>query len=146
MICIIRVSKGFRYFYATYFSIVFLHVRPMVSADIHPLLTAHAAVLLVLLPRVGMDKAEQTPVARADTLVLLSELQQSLGAAIRVLRIDEASHPAVVHSFDGRSLPAFVLIRDGAELWRQQGLPQGKQMAALLLSKLLPSGGHQQLT
>jgi hypothetical protein len=112
----------------------------MFSADVHPLLTANAAVLLVLLPRVGMDQAEQTPAERAETLVLLSDLQQSLGTAIRVLRIDEASHPAVVHSFDERGLPAFVLIREGAELWRQQGLPQGKQMAALLLSKLLPAG------
>jgi hypothetical protein len=111
----------------------------MFSADAHPLLTTNAAVLLVLLPRVGMGLAEQTPVARADTLRLLNELQHSLGSAIRVLRIDEASHPAVVHSFDGRGLPACVLMRDGAELWRQQGLPQGQQMAAALLSKLRPA-------
>lgn len=97
-------------------------------------------MLLVLLPRVGIGKSEQTPAVRANTLHVISTLQQSLGSAIRVLRIDEASHPAVVHSFDGRGLPAFVLIREGVELWRQQGLPEGQQMAALLLSKLLPTG------
>ena len=112
----------------------------MLSADFNPLLPVSAAVLLVLLPRVGMDKEEQNPLARAATLVILTTLQQRLGSAIQVLRIDEASHPAVVHSFDGRGLPAFVLMREGAELWRQQGLPLGKQIVALLLSKLVPGG------
>ena len=112
----------------------------MVPAPTRSLQTTDAAVLLVLLPRVGLAQTEQTPAARTSTLLMLSALQQRLGAAIRVLRIDEASHPAVVRSFDGRGLPAFVLIQNGAELWRQQGLPEGQQMAALLLSKLLPSG------
>ena len=53
-----------------------------------------------------------------------------------MLGVDEASLPAVVHAFDGRGLPAFVLLRDGAELWRQQGLPEGETAATLLLSKL----------
>jgi hypothetical protein len=101
-----------------------------------PVLPPHVAMLLVLLPPVGPAAGQQLLAVRTTTLLLLNTLQQQVGAAIRVLRVDEASHPAVVHSFDGRGLPAFVLIRDGVELWRQQGLPEGERMAAKLLSKL----------
>jgi thioredoxin-like negative regulator of GroEL len=93
-------------------------------------------MLLVLLPTVGPGPRQETPLARTATVLLLEGLQQELGTAIRVLKVDEASHPAVVHAFAGQGLPAFVLLRDGAELYRQQGLPQGALMAALLLSKL----------
>ena len=73
---------------------------------------------------------------QAATLAALNHLQQELGTAIQVLRIDEATHPAVVRSFNGRGLPAFVLTRHGLELWRQQGLPTTDGIAALLLGKL----------
>jgi thioredoxin-like negative regulator of GroEL len=70
------------------------------------------------------------------TVLLLKSLQLELGAAIRVLKVDAASHPAIVRAFDSHGLPAFVLLRDGAGLYRQQGLPEGTPMVALLLSKL----------
>jgi len=91
-----------------------------------------AAVLLVLLP------PEPSATAQAATRATLLTLQQQLGAAIRVLRVDEASHPDVVRSFDGRDLPAWVLMRHGVELGRQPGLPAGAATVALLLSKLEP--------
>lgn len=65
-------------------------------------------------------------------------LQRELGTAIRVLRLEEATYPAAVHSFDSRGLPAFVLMRRGVELWHQLGLPEGDGIAARLLSKLGP--------
>ena len=100
------------------------------------MLPAHATMLLVLLPSVGPGSKQENLLARNATNELLNGLQAQLGSAIRILKIDEFSHPGVVHAFDGRGLPAFVLLRDGAELWRQQGLPVGEPMAALLLSKL----------
>ncbi|SDY59844.1 thioredoxin family protein [Hymenobacter psychrophilus] len=108
----------------------------MFPFTILPLLPAHPAMLLVLLPTVGPGALEATPLARSNTNQLLRNLQLELGAAIRVLKVDEGTHPAVVQAFDGRGVPAFVLLRDGEELWRQQGLPEGEPMAALLLSKL----------
>jgi hypothetical protein len=108
----------------------------MFPSAIRPLLPAHPAMLLVLLPTVGPGPRQETPLARAATVLLLKSLQLELGAAIRVLKVDEASNPAVVRAFDGRGVPAFVLLRDGAELYRQQGLPEGAPMATLLLSKL----------
>ena len=96
-------------------------------------LAPEAAVLLVLLPPVGTAQ----PV-RAATLAALQALQQQLGSVIRVLTVDEGSYPVVVHSFSPLDLPAFVLVRRGVELWRQQGLPEGEAIVAQLLSKLAP--------
>ncbi len=108
----------------------------MFSATILPLLPTHAAMLLVLLPAVGPGAKQETPHARAAINLSLSALQLQLGDAVRVLKVDEASHPAVVHAFDGRGVPAFVLLRGGEEVYRQQGLPEGAPLAALLLHKL----------
>ena len=100
-----------------------------------PLITSSPlpAVLLVLLPEAVSDVARE---GRAAVLAGLSRLQRQLGAAIQVLRVDEATYPAVVHSFDVGGLPAFVLTWHGTELWRAQGLPDGEDIADLLLSKL----------
>ena len=90
--------------------------------------SADAAMLLVLLPSVGT--APQVRVAA------LATLQQELGAAIRVLTVDEVSHPSVVRSFQATDLPCFVLMRQGVELWRQGGLPEGEAIVPLLLARL----------
>ena len=111
----------------------------MFPATILPLLPAHAAMLLVMLPTVGPGAKQESLPTRTATNLLLQGLQLQLGAAVRVLKVDEASHPAVVHAFDGKGVPAFVLLRDGEELYRQQGLPEGAPMAALLLGKLAAS-------
>ena len=82
------------------------------------MLPAEAAVLLVLLAAPGAVGPD--PVVSAAAL---AALQQQLGAAVRVLRLDTANHPAVVSSFDAAELPCFVLVHHGIELWRQCGLP-----------------------
>ena len=117
-------------------------IIPMPTLVPAPAPAAEAAVLLVLLPATGTAR----PV-RAATLAALQALQQRLGPAIRVLTVDETTHPTVVRSFDGRGVPAFVLMRQGKELWRQQGLPEGEFIVFQLLSRLAaaPAGsgaGH----
>jgi hypothetical protein len=100
-------------------------------------LAADVAVLLVLLPPEGT-----APPVRVATLAAMQVLQQRLGSVIRVLAVDEASHPAVVRSFQPADLPAFVLVRQGVELWRQLGLPEGELIVAQLLARLgLPPDG-----
>jgi thioredoxin-like negative regulator of GroEL len=81
-----------------------------------------AAVLLVLLP-LGEGAA---------VTATLAALQQQLGATVRVLAINAATHPAVVRSFGPPALPACVLVRQGVELWRQPGLPDADAVAGLL--------------
>lgn len=100
----------------------------MPASSSPPPAPSDTAVLLVLLPL----EAGAAPPA------WLQALQQQLRPAIRVLRIDPASHPAVVRSFQAAELPACVLVRQGIELWRQHGLPEGEHLAPLLLSKLAP--------
>jgi len=108
---------------------------PLPTHPLSPPPPPDATVLLVLLPPVGTAR----PV-RAATLAALQALQQQLGSAIRVLTVDEGSHPVVVHSFAPGELPAFVQVRRGVELWRQHGLPEGEFIVAELLSKLVPPG------
>ena len=98
-------------------------------------LPADAAMLLVLLPPVGT-----APQVRVGTLAALAALQGELGTAIRVLTVDELSHPVVVRSFHATDLPCFVLMQQGVELWRQGGLPEGVDIVPLLLGKLGPAG------
>ena len=87
--------------------------------DPHPiLLTARSGVLLVFfMPSKPTNRAQ-----RAILTALADAVQAQLGSLVRVLRIDEADHPDVVQTFGITQLPAFVLLRRGVELWRQQGL------------------------
>ena len=85
----------------------------------HPiLLTARLAVLLVFfMPSEPTNRAQRVVLA-----ALADSIQAQLGSLVRVLQIDEADHPDVVQTFGITQLPAFVLLRRGVELWRQQGL------------------------
>lgn len=104
--------------------------RLMSPSSSSTVLLPEPAVLLVLLPPTLFDGAR---LAAAQTTASLLHLQSLLGPDIRVLKVDEASHPAVVRSFGTPELPACVLMRQGVELWRQHGLPEDdKELTALL--------------
>ena len=98
-----------------------------VSPIAPPLPDDVALVLLVLLPTVPANLAAQTWTATTATLNLLQT------------QLATANHPAVVRSFDGKGLPAFVLQEHGIEVWRQQDLPKSESIVAELLSKALPT-------
>lgn len=94
--------------------------------------SAAAAVLLVMLPAVARP-AESPPVfSVADQ----ARLQRQLGPAVQVLRINAAEYEAVVRSFEPVQLPACVLVRQGLELWRTEGLPRPDNLVPLILSKV----------
>jgi hypothetical protein len=99
-----------------------------------PARLADAAVLLVLLPPALSSEAPY----KAQTNKSLRNLQGRLGPGIRVLQVDEASHPAVVRSFGTPGLPACVLVRQGVELWRHQGLPEDETSVLTLLEAASP--------
>lgn len=94
---------------------------------------APTAVLLVLLPLMAAGVAQQV---RATTRTLLDALQRRLGTQVQVLVVEEESDPDVVRSFWAEPLPAFLLVRQGVELWRQPGLPEGEHLAEQLLHRL----------
>ncbi|OON66226.1 hypothetical protein [Hymenobacter sp. CRA2] len=105
----------------------------MTASSSKPLPPAsEAAVLLVLLP---VARPEGQP-----TTAALEQLQHRLGSSIRVLKINEASHPTVVHSFHATELPACVLVQQGIELWRHSGLPDEAVTASLLEQFVFSAG------
>jgi hypothetical protein len=101
----------------------------MNTDDPHPVLsTAPWAVLLVFFMPPELVNREQ----RAELTTLADSIQTQLGSLVRVLRVDETSHPDVMQSFAITQTPAFVLIRRGVELWRQQGLSDDVTLVALI--------------
>lgn len=86
----------------------------------HPILVpAKTAVLLVFLPS-ATTTGNINP--RSSLTRLVEPIQQQLGESVRILKIDAITHPDVVQSFDIHQFPAFVLVRQGIELWRQEGI------------------------
>lgn len=69
-----------------------------------------------------MPSASANRQERTLLTTLTDSLQEQLGGLLRILRINEPSCPDVVQSFAITQTPAFVLVRRGIELWRQEGL------------------------
>ena len=92
-----------------------------------------AAVLLVLqAPPARMGPRPGGTIPAAD----LAALQGRLGAAVRVLQVDETNYPAIVRSFAPAQLPTSVLMHQGVELWRRQGLPNAAEIGAMLVARM----------
>ncbi|MCY7355954.1 MAG: thioredoxin [Rudanella sp.] len=114
------------------------------------LIPAKTAVLLVFVPSVsGRESISQ----RLSLIELVETLQQQLGGLVRVLTIDETLHSDVVRSFDVRQLPAFVLVQQGIEIWRHEGMLDEVMLANLshwmleMVRKVTPPrGGITHLT
>lgn len=93
-----------------------------------------ATVLLVMVPPLASRQETAGPLPALPAYV--AALQQQVGAAVLVLKVDEASYPAVVRSFAPLHLPALVLVQQGAELWRQEGLLAAEEVGPLIRAKI----------
>ncbi|MEZ0487343.1 thioredoxin family protein [Fibrella aquatica] len=93
------------------------------------------AVLLCFLPSATTQDALRE---RAFMSAMALDLQQRLPGSVRILKVDESIHPEVVKSFHLTQLPAFVLVQQGIERWRQEGIRRFDELALLpgLLSTL----------
>jgi thioredoxin-like negative regulator of GroEL len=105
------------------------------------LLTARSAVLLIFF----MPPAAANLTERSTLTALADAIQARLGGLVRVLRVDEATHPDVVQSFAITQTPAFVLLRRGVELWRQQGLSDEATLIGLIRGMLQTNPVKDQL-
>ena len=105
------------------------NLRVMEANLINPvIIPAHAAVLLCFMPDVSVrQQAAEHPTLNA----VMSQLQKRLPPSVRMLRIDEAAHPEVVKSFNVIELPAFVLVRQGVEQWRREGVKAVRDVASM---------------
>lgn len=95
-------------------------------------LSNHSAVLLIFF--IPSDIANRPQ--RALITALAESIQTQLGSLVRVLCIDETDHPDVLQRFAITQLPAFLRVRRGIELWRQQG-PADETMLVELIRRLL---------
>ncbi|MFD1144698.1 thioredoxin family protein [Larkinella insperata] len=89
---------------------------------------AKTAVLLVFVP----DSLTQQIVVNR----LLERVGAELGDVVRITRVDQVVHPEVVRSFGVQQLPSFILLRQGAEIWRHNGLPDLADLMRLLTERL----------
>ncbi len=111
--------------------------------DLQPIyIPARTVVLLLFMP-----PARTAHSLRATLTALAQSLQDHLGSQVRVLRIDEATHPEVVQSFHITQTPAFVLVRQGVEIWRQQdGLLDGDTLVRMIRGLLVENQATGQPT
>ncbi len=111
------------------------------------LVSPKAANLLIFLPR-SETRTESRLEARTETIGhrlpegLYDALQHQFGKNLRILKIDDVSHPEVIASFGVSQCPTFVLVQQGAEIWRQEGLTDFDQFLVSLQAKMdaLPMG------
>lgn len=54
---------------------------------------------------------------------VVEQLLGQLTGKVQLLKIEEVVHPGVVRSFDIDKFPTLVLVSEGKELWRCEGLP-----------------------
>ncbi len=115
----------------------------MTPDDPHPVLfTAQSAVLLIFFMPSELVNRPQ----RVQLTALADAIQMQLGSLVRVLRVDETSHPDVTKTFAITQLPAFVLLRRGVELWRQQGLSDKSTLVGIIRGLLTANPANDQLT
>ena len=101
--------------------------------DPYPVLrSAQLAVLLIFFMPTELANRQQ----RALLTALADSLQAQLGGVLRILRVDVVNNPDVVQSFAITRTPAFVLVRRGVELWRQEG-PSDEATLVGLMQDLL---------
>lgn len=95
---------------------------------------AKTAVLLVFVPHV--------PTQRVVVNQLLERVGAELGDFVRITRVDQVVHPEVVKSFGVQQLPAFVLLKQGAEIWRYNGLLTFRELTHSLTEQLQKNAGE----
>ncbi|GAB3893930.1 hypothetical protein GCM10028803_08630 [Larkinella knui] len=86
------------------------------DSHLKPLQT-RSEVLLIFMPPEQIERSQ-----RAEVRSLADSLQQHMGDQVRILKIEESTQADVFRSFDITQTPAFILIRQGIELWRHVGM------------------------
>ncbi|GAB3986582.1 hypothetical protein GCM10028807_04320 [Spirosoma daeguense] len=77
-----------------------------------------------------------TPTQRAEVDQLLEKLRAVLTPTVQIMRVSETTHPEVVRSFGFTSVPSFVLLLRGLELWRYSGSVDNPELLAQLAEQM----------
>ncbi|RCR70531.1 thioredoxin [Larkinella punicea] len=92
-----------------------------------------SAVLLIFTSSKRIDQLK-----RVEVRALANSLQHELGDLLRIILLDEKSYPDIFQSFEITINPTFVLLREGHELWRQEGIPE-ENLLTVASKRLFPT-------
>lgn len=90
--------------------------------------TPQLPILLVFSPAV--------PAQRAEVDRLLEKIRSLLKPGVQVMRVSETTHPEVVRTFGFSTVPGFVLLQRGLELWRYSGPADSPELFEQLGSQM----------
>ncbi|MGB3592228.1 MAG: thioredoxin [Nonlabens sp.] len=67
-------------------------------------------------------------------LPVLDQLKQDLGNAVRILKIDVDKNQALATKFNVRGVPAFMIYKNGEQIWRGGGVQPLHELKSKLAS------------
>ncbi len=68
-----------------------------------------------------VDFSTQWCVPCKKMLPVMDELKKELAATVKVVMIDADANPELIKHYNVQGVPAFVVFKDGAEVWRKSG-------------------------
>src|SRR5689334_899523 len=63
---------------------------------------------------------------------ILQELHQTMGDALRILKLDVDKNPEVANAFGISGVPTMILFKHGKIVWRQSGVMPAKQLQQVI--------------
>lgn len=64
---------------------------------------------------------------------VLEKLKADLGDGVKILKIDVDKNPALATKFQIRGVPAFMIYKNGVQVWRGSGVQPLHELKELLL-------------
>ena len=64
--------------------------------------------------------------------LILQELHQKMGNAVRILKLDIDKNRAVADAFSISAVPTLILFKRGEMVWRQSGVMQTRQLEQVI--------------
>ena len=63
---------------------------------------------------------------------VLEEVQHLMGDKAKIIKIDVDKYEHIANSFEIRTVPTFIIFKDGKQLWRQSGVMRTSQLTHIL--------------
>jgi thioredoxin 1 len=63
---------------------------------------------------------------------ILQELHQTMGDALRILKLDVDKNREVANAFEISGVPTLILFKKGKIVWRQSGVMQARQLMQVI--------------